>query len=57
MLHSTNWGRLCALESPEGKHIGLRKNLALLATITPELKKEEVKANLNALMALGLKPQ
>lgn len=56
-LHSTHWGRLCALESPEGKHIGLRKNLALLATITPELGIEETKANLNALTALGLKLQ
>ena len=54
-LHSTHWGRLCAIESPEGKHIGLRKNLALLATITPELGLEEKKANLNALTSLGLK--
>ncbi len=56
-LHSTHWGRLCALESPEGKHIGLRKNLALMATITPELGIEETKANLNALTSLGLKLQ
>jgi DNA-directed RNA polymerase subunit B len=56
-LHSTHWGRLCALESPEGKHIGLRKNLALMATITPELGVEETKANLNALTSLGLKLQ
>ncbi|HKZ50052.1 MAG TPA: DNA-directed RNA polymerase subunit B'' [Candidatus Nanoarchaeia archaeon] len=54
-LHNTHWGRLCALESPEGKHIGLRKNLALLATVTPELGVEENKANLNALTSLGLK--
>jgi DNA-directed RNA polymerase beta subunit len=56
-LHSTHWGRLCALESPEGKHIGLRKNLALLASITPELGLEETAANLNALASLGLKLQ
>jgi DNA-directed RNA polymerase subunit B len=55
-LHNTHWGRLCALESPEGKQIGLRKNLALLATITPELGVEENKANLNTLTTLGLKP-
>ncbi|MEM2874120.1 MAG: DNA-directed RNA polymerase subunit B'' [Candidatus Nanoarchaeia archaeon] len=55
MLHSTNWSRLCAIESPEGKHIGLRKNLALLATITPEVGIEETKANLNVLTTLGLK--
>jgi len=54
-LHPTHWGRLCPLESPEGKHIGLRKNLALLATVTPELKKEEVEENLRTLEQLGLK--
>jgi DNA-directed RNA polymerase beta subunit len=35
-LHATHWGRLCAIETPEGTSIGLRKNLALLATITPD---------------------
>lgn len=54
-LHPTHWGRLCPLESPEGKHIGLRKNLALLATVTPELKKEEIEENLRMLEQLGLK--
>ncbi len=33
-LHSTHWGRLCPVETPEGTPIGLRKNLSLLATIT-----------------------
>lgn len=55
MLHSTHWGRLCALESPEGKHMGLRKNLALMAMVTPELGGAEIKANLTALTSLGLK--
>lgn len=54
-LHPSHWGRLCPLESPEGKHIGLRKNLALLAAVTPELKKEEVEENLRMLEQLGLK--
>lgn len=54
-LHPTHWGRLCPLESPEGKHIGLRKNLALLATVTPELKKDEVEENFRMLEQLGLK--
>ncbi len=35
-LHPTHWGRLCAIETPEGTPIGLRKNLALLADITQE---------------------
>ena len=32
-LHSTHWGRLCAIETPEGTPIGLRKNLALMCKI------------------------
>ncbi len=54
-LHPTHWGRLCPLESPEGKNIGLRKNLALLAEVTPEIKKEEFENTLKALGDLGLK--
>ncbi len=33
-LHSTHWGRLCPVETPEGTPIGLRKNLSLLSKIT-----------------------
>jgi len=33
-LHPTHWGRLCPIETPEGTPIGLRKNMALLMTIT-----------------------
>jgi len=33
-LHATQWGRLCAEETPEGVNIGLRKYLALFAVIS-----------------------
>jgi len=33
-LHPTQWGRLCAVETPEGQNVGLVKNLALLAEVT-----------------------
>ncbi|MFH1840061.1 MAG: DNA-directed RNA polymerase subunit B'' [Nanoarchaeota archaeon] len=33
-LHSTHWGRLCPVETPEGTPIGLRKNLALMCNIS-----------------------
>ncbi|HLD10526.1 MAG TPA: DNA-directed RNA polymerase subunit B'' [Candidatus Nanoarchaeia archaeon] len=33
-LHSTHWGRLCPIETPEGTPIGLRKNMALLSDVT-----------------------
>ncbi len=54
-LHPTHWGKLCPLESPEGKHIGLRKNLALMAEVTPELKKEIVDETRTFLEQSGLK--
>jgi DNA-directed RNA polymerase beta subunit len=40
-LHSTHWGRLCAIETPEGTSIGLRKNLACLCNISQEDVQEE----------------
>ncbi len=52
-LHPTHWGRLGAIESPEGKNIGLRKALALMATITTELESKEYDKNLKALEKLG----
>ena len=33
-LHSTHWGRLCPVETPEGTPIGLRKNIAMMANVT-----------------------
>jgi DNA-directed RNA polymerase subunit B" len=51
-LHPTHIGRLCPVETPEGTNIGLRKNLALLASITTAANKEEV---LRGLRELGLK--
>ena len=41
-LHCTHLGRLCPTETPEGTNIGLRKNLALLASVTPTSNEEEV---------------
>ncbi|MDO8661581.1 MAG: DNA-directed RNA polymerase subunit B'', partial [Candidatus Woesearchaeota archaeon] len=33
-LHPTHFGRLCPSETPEGTNIGLKKNFALLASVT-----------------------
>ena len=52
-LHPTHWGRLGAIESPEGKNIGLRKALALMATITTELEEKDYNKNLKLLDKLG----
>jgi len=40
-LHSTHWGRLCPIETPEGTPIGLRKNLSLLCKISQDGLSEE----------------
>jgi len=50
-LHPTHLGRLCPAETPEGTNIGLRKNLALLASITQEIDDDEV---LKSLKGMGL---
>ena len=49
-IHSTHWGRLCPIETPEGTPIGLRKNLAMLSRVTkdniPEDKMKKTLENL-----------
>ena len=34
-LHSSSWGIMCPSETPDGGNIGIRKNLAITALITP----------------------
>jgi DNA-directed RNA polymerase beta subunit len=51
-LHPTHLGRLCPIETPEGTNIGLRKNLALLATVS---KGSDNDATVKLLKNLGLK--
>ena len=51
-LHPTHLGRLCPIETPEGTNIGLRKNLALLCTISAESNEDEI---LKSLKGMGLK--
>ncbi|MCD4666843.1 DNA-directed RNA polymerase subunit B'', partial [archaeon] len=40
-LHSTHFGRLCPIETPEGTPIGLRKNLAIMSKISEEEMSED----------------
>jgi DNA-directed RNA polymerase subunit B len=40
-LHGTHWGKFCAQETPEGINIGLRKHLAVLASISRGLSDKE----------------
>jgi DNA-directed RNA polymerase beta subunit len=54
-LHPTHWGRLCPIESPEGKNIGLRKTLAILSHITPNLSKTDEKKSIKTMEEFGLK--
>ncbi len=41
-LHPTQWGRLCAEETPEGVNIGLRKYLAHMAIISKTSSKKDM---------------
>ncbi|MEM7826751.1 MAG: DNA-directed RNA polymerase subunit B [Candidatus Aenigmatarchaeota archaeon] len=43
-LHPTQFGRLCAEETPEGINIGLRKYLAIFGIISQSANKEDIKA-------------
>ena len=52
-LHPTQWGKLCAIETPEGQNVGLVKNLAILASVTVGVRESEVEA---LLYNLGVKP-
>ncbi len=51
-LHATSVGRIGPAESPEGTNIGLRKNLALLASVSQSAKEEDV---VESLKIMGLK--
>ncbi|MBT3297590.1 DNA-directed RNA polymerase subunit B'' [archaeon] len=51
-LHCTHIGRLCPIETPEGSPIGLRKNLAMLCSISQNLGEKEV---FEKIKELGLK--
>ncbi|MDP7182183.1 MAG: DNA-directed RNA polymerase subunit B [Candidatus Woesearchaeota archaeon] len=48
-LHATHLGRLCPSETPEGTNIGLRKNLALLASVSEAMDVKEVTKQLQNL--------
>ncbi len=41
-LHCTHLGRLCPIETPEGTNIGLRKNLAMLCSISQQVDDAQV---------------
>jgi len=51
-LHPSHLGRLCPIETPEGTNIGLRKNLALLASVSSDSSDEDI---LKALRNMGVK--
>ncbi len=51
-LHSTQWGRLCPNETPEGPNCGLVKNLALAVEISEGFPEKEVES---ILKDLGIK--
>jgi len=48
-LHSTQWGRICPGETPEGAPIGIVKNLALMTVVTVASSTEPVRNYLDNL--------
>jgi len=50
-LHCTHIGRLCPIETPEGTNIGLRKNLAMLCSVSQDVDERAV---IEQMKALGL---
>jgi DNA-directed RNA polymerase subunit B len=52
-LHSTQWGRLCPNETPEGPNCGLVKNLSLCVEISEGFPEREVE---RVLREFGLRP-
>jgi DNA-directed RNA polymerase II subunit RPB2 len=48
-LHSTQWGMMCPIESPDGGNIGLLKHLAVLCRVTSEVDEDMVIAILRSL--------
>lgn len=51
-LHCTHIGRLCPIETPEGTNIGLRKNLAMLCSISLGADERQITEKLKT---IGLK--
>ena len=49
LLHSTQWGRICPAETPEGAPIGIVKNLSLMTVVTVSSSSEPVRAYLDTL--------
>ena len=48
-LHCTHIGRICPIETPEGTNIGLRKNLAMLASISQSVEEKDVLEKIRSL--------
>ena len=51
-LNPTHLGRLCPSETPEGTNIGLKKNFALMTSISSDIPEEEA---MKLLVNAGLK--
>jgi DNA-directed RNA polymerase subunit B len=54
-LHPTHFGKLCVTQTPEGANIGLRKYLAISATITTKIDKKDITPILELLDSVKVK--
>ena len=53
-LHPTQWGKICAIRTPEGQNIGLRKFLAVAAEVTVNASEIENTKIISTLKTLGV---
>ncbi|NOR85823.1 DNA-directed RNA polymerase subunit B'' [archaeon] len=53
-LHATQWGRLCAVRTPEGQNIGLRNFLALGTQVTTASSEADETKVITALKGMGV---
>ncbi len=51
-VHGTQWGKICAIETPEGLDVGLTKYLALMAKISVGAEEGQVESKLKEIKGL-----
>ncbi|MFA5406384.1 MAG: DNA-directed RNA polymerase subunit B'' [Candidatus Nanoarchaeia archaeon] len=54
-LHPTQWGKLCASETPEGQNVGLRKTLAITCEISTQVNNDDNDNIIKSISELGVK--
>lgn len=54
-LHSSQWGYICPIETPDGGNVSLLKHLSIMAHVSPELSSKELYPLLSKIGMVSLK--